>query len=114
MREGDQTLVFPAAPYGVDRASITGKLQRAGFAQEFDFQIVEDMLPHKFAQMSEALLVFCHAFERTEGIALDPVYTSKMMLKLYGMLAQQFFPPGSSVVAVHTGGLQGWNGMRQP
>lgn len=114
MQEGDQTLVFPAAPYGVNQVSISGKLQKAGFEQPLDFQIIEDILPHKFAQMTEALLVFCRAFERSEGIALDPVYTSKMMLKLYGMLAQQFFPPGSSVVAVHTGGLQGWNGITQP
>lgn len=113
MQPGDRTLVFPAAPYGVDEAGISAKLQVAGFGQQHDFQIMEDVEAQKFAHMTEALLVFCRAFERTEGIVLDPVYTSKMMLKLYGMLAQQFFPAGSSVVAVHTGGLQGWNGMRQ-
>jgi len=103
-----KTLLFPAAPYGVDMNSIRAKLQAAGVGDAFEFQIVEDVLPRKFAQMSDELLAFIQAFQESENVLLDPVYTSKMMFKLYEMLAQQFFPSGSCVVALHTGGLQGW------
>ena len=105
---GSRTLVFPAAPYGVDRDSILAKLRAANFREDYDFQIVENILPKKFAQMSPELMAFIKAFQQTEGVLLDPVYTSKMMFRLYALLEQQFFPEGSCVVALHTGGLQGW------
>ncbi len=107
-----RTLVFPAAPYGVDRTSILGKLEAAGFGHDFDFEVVEHILPKKFAQMTDELRAFIQVFEAKEGVLLDPVYTSKMMFKLFELLAQQFFPNGSCVVALHTGGMQGWAGMR--
>jgi 1-aminocyclopropane-1-carboxylate deaminase len=34
-----------------------------------------------------------------------------MLFNLQPMLEQQYFPKGSTVVAIHTGGLQGWDGM---
>lgn len=101
-----KVLVFPAAPYGIDREVILGKIRRAGFEQDVDFEIVAG--EGKFAQMSEELRGFVKDFQQKTGILLDPIYTSKMMLKLYEMLAQGFFPEGSCVVALHTGGLQGW------
>lgn len=105
-----RVLVFPAAPYGIDRESILIKIRRAGLEPKPDFEIVEG--EGKFARMSEELRVFVKRFEQQTGILLDPIYTSKMMMKLYGLLAQGFFPPGSCVVAVHTGGLQGWGQER--
>lgn len=101
-----QVLVFPAAPYGVDREVILGKIWRAGFEQDVDFEIVVG--EGKFAQMSEELLEFVREFEQKTGIMLDPIYTAKMMQKLYALMEEGFFPEGSCVVAVHTGGLQGW------
>lgn len=108
-----KTLVFPAAAYGVDRNSILEKLSAAGFQNNFDFEIVDGIIPGKFAQMTDELLAFCQAFFENTNILLDPIYTSKMMFKLYAMLSQQLFPPGSCVVALHTGGLQGWAGFNK-
>lgn len=42
---------------------------------------------------------------QTEGIFLDPVYTSKGMAGLLGLAKQGRFPPSSTVVFVHTGGI---------
>ena len=44
---------------------------------------------------------------------LDPIYTSKMAFGFYDLLQQDYFKKGSSVVLIHTGGLQGWQGMIQ-
>ncbi len=102
------TLVFPAAPYGIDRETILGKIRAAGFAQAGKFDIVEGIRPRKFAQKSPELLGFVQDFQQKTGILLDPIYTSKMMLRLHELLGEGYFPQGSCVVALHTGGLQGW------
>lgn len=40
-------------------------------------------------------------------LPLDPIYTAKLMLRLEQLLAEEYFPSGSEVMVVHTGGLQG-------
>ena len=57
--------------------------------------------------MSERLVRFIGWFERTHGIAIEQVYTGKMLLALYTLLAERHFTPGSVVITLHTGGLQG-------
>jgi 1-aminocyclopropane-1-carboxylate deaminase/D-cysteine desulfhydrase-like pyridoxal-dependent ACC family enzyme len=41
---------------------------------------------------------------RTEGIVLDPVYTSKAMIGLVDLVRKGFFKKGERVVFFHTGG----------
>ena len=52
-------------------------------------------------------------FEHQHNIALDPVYTAKMMFGIFDLVEQNFFPEGSTIIAWHTGGLQGVAGMRE-
>jgi D-cysteine desulfhydrase family pyridoxal phosphate-dependent enzyme len=40
-----------------------------------------------------------------EGLLVDPVYTGKGMLGLLGLAKQGYFPDGSHVLFIHTGGL---------
>jgi D-cysteine desulfhydrase family pyridoxal phosphate-dependent enzyme len=40
-----------------------------------------------------------------EGLLVDPVYTGKGMLGLVGLTKQGYFPQGSHVLFIHTGGL---------
>jgi D-cysteine desulfhydrase family pyridoxal phosphate-dependent enzyme len=42
---------------------------------------------------------------RKEGLLVDPVYTGKGMLGLLGLAKQGYFPNGSHVLFIHTGGL---------
>ncbi len=46
-------------------------------------------------------------FRARNGIQLDPVYTSKALIQLDELLCGGEFAPGSKLVFVHTGGLQG-------
>lgn len=60
-----------------------------------------------FAKCPPELIRFLRAFHRCTGIPLDMVYTAKMMWGIRDLLHKGFFPTGSDIVAIHTGGLQG-------
>ena len=63
-----------------------------------------------FAKSSPDLLKFMKTFQETFGIELDRVYTAKMMWGVLDKIAAGYFPAGSKVVCIHTGGLQGNSG----
>ena len=63
--------------------------------------------------MTDVLFDFICKFYQDTGILLDPVYTSKMIYAFTQLVSERYFLPNSKVVLLHTGGLQGWNGMQQ-
>jgi 1-aminocyclopropane-1-carboxylate deaminase len=64
-----------------------------------------------YAKLPPELRAFIHQFETDYGVLLDPIYTSKLLFGVVDLIAQGHFAPGSTVVAVHTGGLQAWAGF---
>lgn len=58
-----------------------------------------------YAKTSPELLAFIETFKIEQGVILDPIYTGKMMFGLYELAKNAYFAPGSSVIAIHTGGL---------
>ncbi|MCF6299000.1 MAG: pyridoxal-phosphate dependent enzyme [Thiomicrorhabdus sp.] len=62
-----------------------------------------------YAKTPPYLLEQKQQFEEEFGIQLDPVYTAKMVYAFYQELKQNKIPPGSTVILLHTGGLQGNN-----
>jgi 1-aminocyclopropane-1-carboxylate deaminase/D-cysteine desulfhydrase-like pyridoxal-dependent ACC family enzyme len=66
-----------------------------------------------YARFSPELLAFIERFQGRHGVLLDPIYASKLLFGVLDLLRQDYFASGSTVVAVHTGGLQGWAGFRQ-
>ncbi len=60
-----------------------------------------------YAKTTPALLDFMRTFEHRTGVRIEQVYTGKMLYGLYDLARQSYFPAGATVVAVHTGGLQG-------
>jgi 1-aminocyclopropane-1-carboxylate deaminase len=60
-----------------------------------------------YARMTPVLHDFMQAFEAKNGMLLDPVYTAKLLYAIYELARQGHFADGATVVAVHTGGLQG-------
>ena len=67
----------------------------------------------KNATIKPELLEFLDFFQVKYGIALDPIYTAKLCFGVLDLLKKDFFPPGSKVVMVHTGGLQGMEGFKE-
>jgi 1-aminocyclopropane-1-carboxylate deaminase len=90
-------------------ANDVGKLLSAGNAPN-NWSINLDYHCGGFGKVTPALLAFMQQFEQITGIPLDPVYTGKMMLGIYDLIAQGYFRAGQRVVAIHTGGLQGKRG----
>lgn len=60
-----------------------------------------------FARINAELALFIHQFEKEQDIPLEPVYTGKMCLAIEHMMASGNIKPGSHIVSLHTGGLQG-------
>lgn len=60
-----------------------------------------------YAKWNKELLDFINDFKEKHGIQLDQVYTGKMLFGLFDLLKKDFFKEGTSIIALHTGGLQG-------
>jgi 1-aminocyclopropane-1-carboxylate deaminase/D-cysteine desulfhydrase-like pyridoxal-dependent ACC family enzyme len=65
-----------------------------------------------YAKVNETLIQFIKDFKRNHHIQLEPVYTGKMMYGIYDLIQKDFFPKGSNILAIHTGGLQGFCGYK--
>lgn len=66
-----------------------------------------------YAKTTPELIDFIKDFIASTGILIEPVYTGKMMYALFDLALKDHFKPGSSILAVHTGGLIGLLGMKE-
>ena len=60
-----------------------------------------------YAKTNESLLQFMNFLYQQYKLPTDIVYTSKLMYALMEKIEQNYFPAGSRIVCIHTGGLQG-------
>lgn len=72
-----------------------------------EYQLFTEFHHGGFAKSTEGLRMFCLQFSRETGIAIEPVYTGKMLFALSELCRSGYFRPEARIVAVHTGGLQG-------
>lgn len=63
-----------------------------------------------YAKTTPELLNFIRSFEQKNSVLIEQVYTGKMLFGIYDLARRGLFPDGATVVAVHTGGLQGRSG----
>ena len=66
-----------------------------------------------YAKVNDNLIDFVNRFKLKNKIPLDPVYTGKMMFGLWDLIEKDYFRRGSTIIAIHTGGLQGIEGMNE-
>ncbi|MET7035588.1 1-aminocyclopropane-1-carboxylate deaminase/D-cysteine desulfhydrase [Elizabethkingia miricola] len=66
-----------------------------------------------YGKISDEIVRFINDFWKQYNIPLDPVYTGKMMMRLFQLVEEGFFPAGNRILAFHTGGLQGIEGANQ-
>jgi 1-aminocyclopropane-1-carboxylate deaminase len=71
------------------------------------FTIFHDYHFGGYAKHSPELIEFMNGFYSLTGIPTDFVYTGKMFYAIRDLATKDFFPSGSRVLAVHSGGLQG-------
>lgn len=64
-----------------------------------------------YARLPPELRQFIGAFEAETGMPLDPVYTAKMMWGIAHKAQQGQWQPGTRILVLHSGGLQGRRGF---
>ncbi|MDR2234500.1 MAG: pyridoxal-phosphate dependent enzyme [Chryseobacterium sp.] len=63
-----------------------------------------------YGKIKDENIRFINDFKEKYGIPLEPVYTGKMMQKVFELIDEGFFPEDSRILCFHTGGLQGIEG----
>lgn len=66
-----------------------------------------------YAKIPPELVEFIKQFTQQTAIEIEPIYSGKMFFALDDLIKQGYFPAGSRIVALHTGGLQGLRGLKQ-
>jgi 1-aminocyclopropane-1-carboxylate deaminase len=75
--------------------------------QHIDWKINHDYHFGRYAKSNNELNQFCTEFKQQTHIAIEPVYSGKLFYALHQLTTNGYFPAGSRVLALHTGGLQG-------
>lgn len=86
-------------------------LEISNFAKQNNWELEPRFHFGGYAKIDAALVSFLNAFYREYKVALDPVYTGKMMFGIMTMINEGYFEPNTKILAIHTGGLQGIAGM---
>lgn len=91
--------------------TITKLLEENNHETSANWNINADYHFGGYAKWNDDLISFINDFKHQHGIALDPIYTGKMMYGIFDRIAKKKIPKGSTIVAIHTGGLQGVDGF---
>jgi len=66
-----------------------------------------------YAKFDSQLIEFMTQYWIETGIRLEPIYSGKAMSAINQLVQQQAFEPGTKLVFIHTGGMQGLHGLKQ-
>ena len=81
------------------------------FTTKDHFEIIDNYTFGGYAKTTPELISRMNWFYKQTKILLDPVYTGKMIFGLLEDIKRGAFEKGSVILAIHTGGLQGIEGM---
>ena len=93
--------------------TVNRHLQSLGLESSNQFTIETDYHFGGYAKITPELIDFIKRFEGHNDLKLDPVYTGKMLYGIEQLALNGHWPEGSTVVAIHSGGLQGRRGYPQ-
>ncbi len=65
-----------------------------------------------YAKINSELINFTDKFYERHKIKLEPIYTGKMMYGIYDLVKNNYFKEGETIIAIHTGGIQGLEGLK--
>ena len=77
------------------------------------YKVTSDFHFGGYAKYTQELVDFIQDFKSITDIALDPIYTGKMMYGILDLIQKGDIPEGSKILAIHTGGLQGIRGFNK-
>ncbi|QNK76290.1 1-aminocyclopropane-1-carboxylate deaminase/D-cysteine desulfhydrase [Winogradskyella sp. PAMC22761] len=83
------------------------------FANQENWKLITDYHFGGYGKIKPELISFINRFKTDYNIPLDPIYTGKMLYGIFDLIGKGFFPEGSNILAIHTGGLQGIAGVNE-
>lgn len=107
-----EVLIFPVSRHGLDEPIIRNlppAQASTTLGLKTRFSLLYDYTFGGFANYFRYGL--CRSFYQQTNILLDPVYTAKMCSQFFDLLEKGHFQEGSTIVVLHTGGQQGWDGF---
>ncbi len=78
-----------------------------GNKSETNWRVLHDYAFGGYARHTPGLLRFMNAFYNKTAIPSDFVYTGKLFFAVSDLVVKNYFPRGSKILVVHSGGLQG-------
>ena len=81
------------------------------FVQNKNWELIPDYHFGGYGKVNAELIHFINWFFEQTQIPLDPVYTGKMVFGMVDLIKKNYFPEQSKILVIHTGGLQGIQGM---
>jgi len=72
-----------------------------------EWQIIHDYHFGGYAKYKPGLIEFMNEFYRQTRIPSDFVYTGKLFFAISDLIKNNYFPAGSKLLLIHSGGLQG-------
>ena len=78
-----------------------------------NYELISDYHFGGYAKINNQLVDFIKDFNLLQKVPLDAIYTGKMMFGVIDLVIKDRFPVNSSILAIHTGGLQGNIGINE-
>ncbi|MEO0045075.1 MAG: D-cysteine desulfhydrase [Bacteroidota bacterium] len=106
-KHSQQVLGFPALKGDFLKEDI------CKFVEKSNWDLVTEYHFGGYAKINAELVRFINDFHQKYQIPLDPIYTGKLVYGVFDLIDKDWFPKGSKILLIHTGGLQGILGMNQ-
>ena len=81
------------------------------FAKNNRWYLISDYHFEGYGKINNELVAFINTFYKQTKIPLDSIYTGKMLFGVFDLIKKGFFPVNSKILVIHTGGIQGNQGM---
>ena len=91
--------------------SVVEKIQALTDARKNNWALINDYSFGGYAKHNPALLRFMNEFYQKTRIPSDFVYTGKLFYAISALIDENYFPPGSKLTLIHSGGIQGNNSL---
>jgi 1-aminocyclopropane-1-carboxylate deaminase len=106
-KSSQQVLGFPALKGDFLREDI------CSFVTKSNWDLITSYHFEGYGKVSNELIQFINDFYKKYKIPLDPIYTAKMVFGVLDLIDKNYFPEHSKILMIHTGGLQGIDGMNK-
>lgn len=89
------------------------EVRRLSENQKINFEILLNYPFGGYAKFNDELINFIKEFYIKHQIIIEPIYTGKLFFAVYDLINKGYFPKNSRIVVYHSGGLQGYQGLKK-